>query len=86
MTDFLTLAKERYSVRSYRSVPVEQEKIDRILEAAHSFRHTDYWCAGFLGLRNKIHFSEQFLSPFRGSTASGIGELREESIGVSDIK
>lgn len=34
MTDFLTLAKERYSVRSYRSVPVEQEKIDRILEAA----------------------------------------------------
>lgn len=34
MTDFMTLAKERYSVRSYQSTPVEQEKIDKILEAA----------------------------------------------------
>lgn len=34
MTDFLTLAKERFSVRGYQQTPVEQEKIDRILEAA----------------------------------------------------
>lgn len=34
MKDFLTLAKERYSVRSYSDKKVEQEKIDKILEAA----------------------------------------------------
>ena len=32
--DFLTLAKERYSVRKLTGRPVEQEKIDRIIEAA----------------------------------------------------
>lgn len=34
MEDFLSLAKERYSVRSYSDKPVEQEKIDKILKAA----------------------------------------------------
>ena len=34
MDDFMTLAKSRYSVRSYQSRPVEQEKIEKILEAA----------------------------------------------------
>ena len=33
MKDFLTLAKERYSVRAYKGTPVEEEKIARILEA-----------------------------------------------------
>ncbi len=32
--DFLQLAKRRYSVRSYQPRLVEQEKLDRILEAA----------------------------------------------------
>ena len=32
--DFLSLAKERYSVRKLADTPVEQEKIDKILEAA----------------------------------------------------
>lgn len=32
--DFLTLAKERFSVRSFREQPIEQEKIDLILKAA----------------------------------------------------
>ena len=32
--DFFELARRRYSVRSYKSDPVEQEKLDRILEAA----------------------------------------------------
>ena len=32
--DFLTLATERYSVRHFASTPVEQEKIDLILQAA----------------------------------------------------
>ena len=31
---FLELAKERYSVRKYKDQPVEQEKIDMILEAS----------------------------------------------------
>lgn len=31
---FLDLAKERYSVRTFKSDPVEQEKLDLILEAA----------------------------------------------------
>ncbi|MCR5134759.1 MAG: nitroreductase family protein [Clostridiales bacterium] len=31
--DFLTLAKERYSERFFDSRPVEQEKLDKILEA-----------------------------------------------------
>lgn len=34
MTNFLSLAAERYSVRKYAQTPVEQEKIDAILEAA----------------------------------------------------
>jgi len=33
--DFLNLAKERYSCRKLTDRPVEQEKIDAILEAAH---------------------------------------------------
>lgn len=33
--DFLSLAKKRYSVRSYTDQKVEQEKLDAILEAAH---------------------------------------------------
>ncbi|MGD8370123.1 MAG: nitroreductase family protein [Syntrophobacterales bacterium] len=32
--DFLALARQRYSVRSYKPDPVETEKLDRILEAA----------------------------------------------------
>jgi len=32
--DFLKLAKKRYSVRKYSTRPVEQEKIDAVLEAA----------------------------------------------------
>ncbi len=32
--DFLELARNRYSVRSYKPDPVEKEKLDRILEAA----------------------------------------------------
>ena len=32
--NFLELARKRYSVRAYKSDPVEQEKLDRILEAA----------------------------------------------------
>lgn len=32
--DFLTLARTRYSVRKYRSCPVDPEKLDRILTAA----------------------------------------------------
>lgn len=31
--DFLQLAKSRYSCRSYKNVPVEKEKLERILEA-----------------------------------------------------
>jgi len=33
MKDFLTLAKERYSVRKYKDTPVETEKLKTILEA-----------------------------------------------------
>lgn len=32
--EFLELAKERYAVRAYKNTPVEQEKLDLILEAA----------------------------------------------------
>lgn len=32
--DFHTLIKNRYSVRAYRSDPVEKEKLDKVLEAA----------------------------------------------------
>lgn len=33
--DYLSLAKKRYSVRSYTKQKVEKEKLDSILEAAH---------------------------------------------------
>ncbi len=32
--DFLELARKRYSVRAYKSIPVEDEKLKQILEAA----------------------------------------------------
>jgi nitroreductase len=32
--DFLELTKQRYSVRAYKSTPVEDEKLNYILEAA----------------------------------------------------
>ena len=32
---FLDIAKKRYTVRSYTSQKVEQDKLDQILEAAH---------------------------------------------------
>lgn len=35
MKDFLEFAAERYSVRKYLNLPVEREKIDRILSAAN---------------------------------------------------
>ena len=33
--DFLSIAKSRYSVRSYTNKKVEKDKLDKILEAAH---------------------------------------------------
>ena len=33
--DFLSIAKQRYSVRSYTKQAVEKEKLEKILEAAH---------------------------------------------------
>lgn len=32
--DFLELAKKRYSVRAYKSIPVEDDKLQKVLEAA----------------------------------------------------
>ena len=32
--EFLELARRRYSVRSYQSVPVEDDKLESVLEAA----------------------------------------------------
>jgi nitroreductase len=34
MQDFLTLAHERYSCRQFSQKPIEQGKLDRVLEAA----------------------------------------------------
>ena len=34
--DFLELAKTRYSVRSFAPQPVEQEKVDLLLQAAQA--------------------------------------------------
>ncbi len=34
--DFIEIAKKRYSVRSYRDRKVEEEKLEKILEAAHA--------------------------------------------------
>lgn len=34
--DFLNIAKQRYSVRSYKKKTVEEEKLHKILEAAHA--------------------------------------------------
>ena len=36
---FLELAKERYSVRKYKDLPVEQEKIANIFKAFLDFLH-----------------------------------------------
>ena len=33
--EFLEIAKKRYTVRSYNGKPVEKEKLDKIIEAAH---------------------------------------------------
>ena len=34
--DFLELAKSRYSVRKFKDTPIEQEKLDKILEAGRT--------------------------------------------------
>lgn len=36
MQDFLSFVRDRYSVRSFKNEPVEQEKIDLLLEAANA--------------------------------------------------
>lgn len=33
--DFLKIAKSRYSVRKYKDIPVEEDKLNKILTAAH---------------------------------------------------
>ena len=33
--DFITIAKQRMSVRDYKETKVEPEKLEQILEAAH---------------------------------------------------
>lgn len=33
--DFMTLARERFSVRDYEDRPIEKEKLEKILEAGH---------------------------------------------------
>ena len=33
MEDFMTLAKARYSVRKYKDTPIEDDKLDKIIEA-----------------------------------------------------
>ena len=33
--DFIEIAKKRYSVRSYKDKKIEEEKLKKILEAAH---------------------------------------------------
>lgn len=33
--DFIEIAKKRYSVRRYKDKKVEEEKLQKILEAAH---------------------------------------------------
>ena len=33
--DFISIAKQRQSVRSYKNQKVESEKLEQILEAAH---------------------------------------------------
>ena len=35
MTDFMTLAKERYSVRKFSQRPIEEEKLAQVLKAGH---------------------------------------------------
>ena len=32
--DFMTLAKERYSVRDYKDTPIEEEKLQKILDCS----------------------------------------------------
>lgn len=34
--DILNILKARYSVRSYQNRPVEREKLDKLLSAAHA--------------------------------------------------
>ena len=33
--DFLNMAKERYSVRKFKDIPVEKEKLEMVLQAGH---------------------------------------------------
>ena len=43
MKDFKALATERYSVRKFDTKPVEQEKLDILLEATRLARSRTTW-------------------------------------------
>ena len=53
MKDFKALATERYSVRKFDTKPVEQEKLDILLEAArlaptaHNYQAATLTCAEY---------------------------------------
>ena len=61
---FLELAKKRFSVRSFEDKPVEQEKLDRILEA----RHVAPTACNFQPQRIYVLESEDAIGKIRGIT------------------
>ena len=66
MKDFLKLAKDRYSVRCFKDLPVEQEKIDQIIEAAKvaptacNNQPFKIWVAKSIDAKNKINKANNF--------------------------
>lgn len=69
MDSFMELAQERYSVRSYEDRPVEQEKLDLILEAARIAPST----ANHQSTRVYVARSEEALAVVRRATTNHYG-------------
>ena len=66
MKDFLQLASDRYSVRKFSDKAVEQEKIDKIIEAglkaptARNLQPFKIWVAKSAAAKNKINKANTF--------------------------
>ena len=85
--DFLELVSSRYSVRAYQSRPIEQEKLDRVLERVSVYYDQEVETAvkGATAMIEPLtyHTRNNQLSPETGSTNNLISPVPQPAHVVS---
>ena len=96
MQDFLTLAHERYSCRQFSQKPIEQGKLDRVLEAAvaaptgcnyqpwHAWVVTDELSLKVVRASTRCHFDAPTII-ILGSKAEEAWTRKFDGLNVADI-